>query len=154
MGPQEAPKPYYPGFRDMNLLGAFGLTLLFFVVIWFVVVSSRLLGLRKRIQELQSTLATAEDVLRAAIDKSVAGAAFITPALRNGDLPTLIAALAKADDAETKQAAVFLAEANRAKEELADQLIRSMREYHGLLEGGPSKMVARILKLGPMPNAE
>lgn len=138
----------------MNLLGAFGLTLLFFFVIWLVVVSTRLLGLRKRILELQETLAAAEEVLRAAIEKSVSGAAFITPALRNGDLPTLIAALAQADEPETKQAAVFLAEANRAKDDLAEQRSRSMREYHNLLESGPSRMIARLLKLGPIENAE
>lgn len=138
----------------MNLLGAFGLTMLFFLVIWFVVVSTRLLGLQKRILELQDTLATAEEVLRAAIDKSVSGAAFITPALRNGDLPTLIAALAKADDAETKQASVFLAEASRAKDDLSEQLTRSLREYHALLAGGPSGFVARILKLRPIQNAD
>lgn len=138
----------------MNLLGAFALTLLFFFVIWFVVVSTRLLGLRKRILELQDTLAGAEEVLRAAIDKSVSGAAFITPALRNGDLPTLIAALAKADDVETKQAAVVLAEANRAKDELSEQLDRSIREYELLLATGPSRVIARLLKLGPIHKAD
>ena len=147
---QTETKPYYPGFRDMNLFGAFALTLVFFLVIWLVVVSSRLLGLRRRIIDLGATLESADEVLRAATAKALEGAAFITPSLREGALEPLLAALATADDEESRKSAAFLAEALASRHQLEKQRIHALQEFNRLLANQPTAFVARILKLSPL----
>lgn len=144
---ENAPKPYYPGFRDMNLAGAFALTALFFLVIWFAVISSRLLGLRRRREDLSEAIANGETGLRTAIDSALAEAAFMTPKLQNHEIGPIIEALSASGDTLQMTRAAQLRELDDAIGKLRRQLESANMEYARLVGPGPSRWVARVWRL-------
>ncbi|MCC7435645.1 MAG: hypothetical protein IT363_13240 [Methanoregulaceae archaeon] len=144
---ENAPKPYYPGFRDMNLAGAFALTALFFLVIWFAVISSRLLGLRKRRKDLAEAIDNGESGLRTAMDSALAEAAFITPKLQNHEVGPVIEVLSASGDTTQMTRAAQLRELDDAIGKLRRQLESANTEYARLVSPGPTGWVAKLWRL-------
>lgn len=144
---ENAPKPYYPGFRDMNLAGAFALTFVFFVLIWFVVVSARLLGLRRRLDDLAQAIDAGEAGLKTAVQGALSDAAFVTPKLQDQDLAAIIAALASSGDAGQTARAAQLNELGSTISKLKRQRELADAEYSRLSASGLSSWVARVWRL-------
>lgn len=127
------PKPYYPGFRDMNLALAFGLTFLFFVVIWLVVLTARVVGLRRRIEGFDRALAAANVRLDELNGKVISEAAFANAPIQAGDPEALERLLrASAQEEYVKQADV-LSELGRAVRRIESQRNQALLEYEQML---------------------
>jgi len=144
---ETAPKPYYPGFRDMNLAGAFALTALFFLVIWFAVISSRLLGLRKRREDLAEAITNGEAGLRSAIENALAEAAFLTPKLQSHEVGAFIDVLSASGETTQMTRATQLRELDDAIGKLRRQLESANAEYARLVGPGPAGLVAKLWRL-------
>lgn len=144
------PKPYYPGFRDMNLFLAFGLTLLFFIIIWLVVLVARLIGLRRRIEGFDSAIAEAQMQLEQLRARVVAEATFATVPVPAGDPEALVRLLhASGRDDDVKQAEQ-LSEVGQALRHVEEQRERAALEYERLI-GNPVAARLAVWLLKPRP---
>jgi hypothetical protein len=139
------PKPYYPGFRDMNLVLAFGLTFLFFVVIWLVVLAARVVGIRRRIDGLDAAIAEAQGQLDALTQQLVSEAAFATAPVQSRDLPALLNLLQRSDDPRLVQQAVVLADLDRALDRVRTNRMLAQAEHEQLVSHPVAAFLERIL---------
>lgn len=130
---ERTPKPYYPGFRDMNLFLAFGLTLLFFALIWLVVLAARLIGLRRRIEGFDSAIAEAQMRLEQLRNRVVAEAAFATAPVQTGEPEALVRLLQASGRDEYVKQADLLSDLGKALRHVEEQRERAALEYERLI---------------------
>lgn len=139
------PKPYYPGFRDMNLWVAFGLTALFFVVIWLVVLTARVIGIRRRIDGLDAAIAEAEKQLDALTQQLVSEAAFATAPVQSRDLASIVSLLQRSDDPRLAQQAEVLADLDRALDRVRTNRMLAEAEHEQLVSHPIAAFLERVL---------
>lgn len=139
------PKPYYPGFRDMNLWVAFGLTALFFVVIWLVVLTARVIGIRRRIDGLDAAIAEAEKQLDALTQQLVSEAAFATAPVQSRDLASIVSLLQRSDDPRLAQQAEVLADLDRALDRVRTNRMLALSEHEQLVSHPIAAFLERLL---------
>lgn len=129
----------------MSLVLAFGLTALFFVVIWLLAIATRVIGIRRRIEGLDRAIIEAQTRVEHLSDQIVGEAAFATAPIQSRDLAALISLLRRSGDPQKVEQASILADLDRALAHVRSERERAELEQTRLIAHPIAAFIGRHL---------